>query len=80
MNLNVTEHRQDRHDKIPLAIPSIPPNALAPIDIVNSHNMKAQSISLRSSSGPAREPGHETDLVTTVIEFLVVDGRVTGGI
>src|SRR4029077_12440389 len=66
--------------KIPLAIPSIPPNALAPTDTANSHNMKAQSISLRSSSGPAREPGHETDLVATVVEFLVVDRRVFGGV
>ena len=45
-----------------------------------SHNMKAQSISLRSSSGPAREPGHETDLVATIMEFLVVNGRVIGGV
>src|SRR5882672_10677013 len=68
--------------KIPLAMPSMPPNALAATETAKSHNMKAVSISVSSASGSrsAREPGHETDLVATVVEFLVIDRRMFGGV
>jgi hypothetical protein len=68
--------------KIPLAMPSMPPNALATTETANSHNMKPLSISMGSAScsRPARKPGHETDLVALVIEFLVIDWRVIGGV
>src|SRR5258708_5587381 len=68
--------------KIPPAIPSIPPSALAATETANSHNMKPLSISVTFASWPrpARQPRHETDLVATVIQFLVVDGLVFGGV
>src|SRR6266481_3658413 len=68
--------------KIPLAMPSMPPNALAATETANSHNMKAASISMSPAFGSrsAREPGHEPDLVATIMEFLVVNGRVIGGV
>jgi hypothetical protein len=68
--------------KIPLAMPSMPPNALATTETANSHNMKPLSISVGFASGsrPAGQPGHEADLVAPVIEFLVIDGRVFGGV
>ena len=33
-----------------------------------------------SGLGPAQQPGHETNLVAAVIEFLVVDGLVFRGV
>src|SRR5437879_2242347 len=66
--------------KIPLAMPSMPPSALAAIETANSHNIKPLSISVRSCSRSAREAGHETDLVATVIEFFVIDGVTPAGV
>src|SRR5260370_25562518 len=67
--------------KIPLAMPSMPPNALAATETANSHNIKAPSISVSPAFGSrsARKPRHETDLVATGVEFLVIDRHVFGG-
>src|SRR5260370_24547412 len=63
-------------------MPSIPPNALAATETENSHNIKAPSISVSPAFGSrsARKPRHETDLVATVVEFLVIDRHVFGGV
>src|SRR5262245_46200498 len=66
--------------KIPLAMPSIPPRALAPSEAANSHKPNVPiSPPLLASPGQA---GHEPDLVAPVIEFFVIDrllSRAVGG-
>src|SRR5260370_6346036 len=68
--------------KAPLARPSMPPSALAAIETANSHKLKPPAISADSAfrSRPAREPGYETDLVASVIEFFVIHGLTPGGV
>src|SRR5258708_6591112 len=68
--------------KIPLAMPSMPPSALAATETANSHSVKPVSISVSSAFGsrPARQPGHEADLVAAVIQFFVIDGLVFDGV
>src|SRR6266478_7047350 len=68
--------------KIPPAMPSMPPSALAAIETANSHKLKPPAISAVPDfrSRPAREPGYEADLVAAVIEFLVIDGLKPGGV
>src|SRR5580692_152541 len=62
--------------KIPPAMPSMPPRALAPTETANSHKLKLAAISAGSGliSRPAREAGYKADLVAPVIEFFVIDG------
>src|SRR6476469_6202721 len=62
--------------KIPLAIPSIPPSALAPRDTANSHNANPQFICGRSSvtRGTAAQSSHKLNLVAVVVELLIVNG------
>src|SRR6516162_9708210 len=67
--------------KIPLAMPSMPPRALAPSETANSHKPNAGSISLPllPSAGQA---GHEPDHVAPVIELFIIDrlvSRAVGG-
>src|SRR6266478_1398455 len=70
--------------KMPLAMPSIPPSALAPSDMPNSHNAKPASMSGISglhrgprASGKAR---HEPDQITTIVQPLVIDWPIAGGV
>src|SRR5579862_6773773 len=67
--------------KIPPAMPSIPPSALAAMETANSHKVKLPAISADSAfrPGSAREPGYEADLVASVIEFFVIDGLPPAG-
>src|SRR5258708_25056391 len=69
---------------MPLAMPSIPPSALAPSDTPNSHNPKPASMSGISglhrgpwASGKAR---HEPDQITTIVQPLIIDWPIAGGI
>src|SRR5882672_9522653 len=68
--------------KIPPAMPSMPPSALAAIETANSHKLKPPAISADSAfpSRYAPEPGYETDLVASIIEFFVIDGLTPGGV
>src|SRR5262245_14909538 len=68
--------------KIPPAMPSMPPRALAATEIANSHKLRLPSISAdcASRSRTARKAGYGTDVVPTVMEFLVIDGPVSGGV
>src|ERR1700733_888531 len=68
--------------KIPLAMPSMPPSALAAIETANSHKLKLPAISADSAfrSRSAREPGYEADLVASVIEFFVIDRLTPVGV
>src|SRR5882757_3470853 len=68
--------------KIPPAMPSMPPSALAAIETANSHKLKLPAISADPAFRlrPAREPGHEADLVAPVIEFFVIDGLMPAGV
>src|SRR5580704_14341547 len=68
--------------KIPPAMPSVPPRALAAMETANSHKLKLPAISADSAfrSRPAREPGYETDLVASVMEFFIIDGLMSGGV
>src|SRR5690348_15722444 len=68
--------------KIPPAMPSMPPSALAAMETANSHKLKLPAIS-RSSAfrlWSACEPGYEADLVASVIEFFVIDGMTPAGV
>src|SRR6266481_6327272 len=62
--------------KIPLAMPSMPPRALAPSETANSHKPNEESISLRFLPSPG-QAGHEPDQVAPVIEFFVIDRLVS---
>src|ERR1700761_5370513 len=72
--------------KIPLAIPSIPPRALAPSDTAKSQSANPLSIystllfygRLRRST--SRQMSDEPDLVAAVIKSLVINRLVSGGI
>src|SRR6266404_4968032 len=67
--------------KIPPAIPSIPPSALAPNDTANSHIANPLFISSISGSQPCcctpGQSSHEPDLIATVIQFFVIDRPLT---
>src|SRR6516225_847305 len=58
--------------KIPPAMPSVPPRALAPSDTPNSHSPSPGPISLPLLPPPG-QAGHEPDQVAPVIELLVID-------
>src|SRR5579862_4969167 len=68
--------------KIPPAMPSMPPSALAAMETANSHKLKLPAISADSTFGSrsACEPGYEADLVAPVIEFFVIDGLMPAGV
>src|SRR5215469_8457920 len=68
--------------KIPLAMPSMPPSALAAMETANSHKLKLPAMSADSALGsrPACEAGYEADMVASVIEFFVIDGLAPGGV
>src|SRR5579862_9577192 len=68
--------------KIPPAMPSIPPSALAAMETANSHKVKLPAISADSAfrSRAACEPGYEADLVAPVIEFFVIHGLTPAGV
>lgn len=78
----VTRQRTHVTNKIPLAMPSMPPSAIAAIEIVTSHKLKLPSISAGCASCPrmARKPGYEPDVVPSVMEFFVIDGLARGGV
>src|SRR5262249_32108636 len=61
--------------KIPLAIPSMPPSALAPSDTANSQRPSQGSIST-----PPGQAGHEPDPVAPVIELFIVDRPTPRGV
>src|SRR5262249_39517939 len=61
--------------KIPLAMPSMPPRALAPSETANSHKPNPGPISLPLLPSP-RQAGHEPDHVAPVIELFVIDRLV----
>src|ERR1700722_14081273 len=65
-----------------LVVPSMPPSALAAIETANSHKLELPVISADTAfrSRSAREPGYEADLVTSVIEFFVIDGLMPAGV
>src|SRR5579862_3001132 len=63
--------------KIPPAMPSIPPSALAPSDTANSQIANPLSIlrvsRSRSRSRSSSQPGDEPDLIPAVVELFVID-------
>src|ERR1700744_1516845 len=67
--------------KMPLAIPSIPPSALAPSDTAKSHSVKLISIGVSRASAAfaaAGKPRHEPDLIAAVMQLFVVDRLMSG--
>src|SRR5215467_13670371 len=65
--------------KIPLAMPSMPPRALAPSETANSHKLNPGPISLPLLPSPG-QAGHEPDHVAPVIELFVIDRPVSRAI
>src|ERR1700744_4507698 len=70
--------------KMPLAMPSIPPSALAPTDTTNSQDPKLTSMSgIFGWCGGLRAPGkarHEPNQIAAIMQSLIVDGPIAGGI
>src|SRR5262249_24535982 len=67
--------------KIPLAMPSIPPKALAPTEAANSHKPNPGPISLPFLPSPG-QAGHGPDPIAPVIELFIIDrlvSRAVGG-
>src|SRR6516162_7449689 len=67
--------------RIPLAMPSTPPRALAPSATANSHKPNPGPISLPLLASPG-QAGHEPDQVAPVIELFIIDRlvpRAVGG-
>src|SRR3984957_16446637 len=68
--------------KIPLAIPSAPPKALAPKAAANIHATAERSIIETLDAGrlATGETGLEPDQISAIVELLVIDGPITDGI
>src|SRR5580693_184824 len=66
--------------KMPLAMPSAPPRALAPTEMQNSPREDAASMSapLRTTMGTApRQPRLEANMVASIVQPLVIDRAMT---
>ena len=68
--------------KMPPAIPSVPPTALAPIDIARSQrvspvcNADASVIAGLATSKAGSEPNE----IAAIVQLLVIDGQVVDGV